>query len=154
MIEEGAHRSALHHLVFANLVGISPEEKVITEQQFETDVMALLRISFSGPNDPGLVQRLNKLKSTFQAVDDAALAVKLYDRLSTADSKDALANAFHERLATSTRHDLLAILTAVKGANPKPVPRSEEYKLVDEDAKTVRTIAHSDPEYQEAVCQS
>jgi hypothetical protein len=121
----------------------------MTEQQFETDVMALLRASFSGPNDPGLVQRLRKLKAIFQAVDDPALAVKLYERLSAANSNDSLATAFQYRLSTSTRRDLLAVLTAVKGSDPKPAPRSQEYKLVDEDAKTVRTIAHSDPEYQE-----
>src|SRR5262245_55519980 len=83
---------------------------MITEQQFETALMALLRTPFSGPNDPGLVQR--RLNATFQAVDDPALAVKSYERLTTANSNDALASDFHDPLLTSTRHDLLAALTA------------------------------------------
>lgn len=118
----------------------------MTEQQFETDVMALLRAPLSGPDG---VRRLNSLKTAFQAVDDPALALKLYERLSTPDASDALATAFNTRVSPSARNDLLAILTAVKGAAPKPEPRSQQYRLVDEDAKTVRTIAHSDPEYQE-----
>ena len=51
---------------------------LMTEQQFETEVMALLRTPFSGP-DGG--QRLNKLKAIFQAIDDPTLAVTLYERL-------------------------------------------------------------------------
>jgi hypothetical protein len=113
---------------------------MMAEQQFETEVMALLRTPFSGP-DGG--QRPNKLKPVFQAIDDPTLAVTLYERLSIADSNDALATAFQNRLSASARRDLLAVLTGVKGAAPKPEPRSQEYRLVDEDAKTVRTISHS-----------
>ena len=121
----------------------------MTEQDFENNVLPLLRASFSGPNDPGLAQRLQKLKAVFQSVDDPALAVKLYDRFSASNPNDVLAVAFRQRLSTSARQDLLAVLTAVRGPAPKPEPRSQEYKLIDEDARVVRTIAHSDPEYQE-----
>lgn len=124
----------------------------MTPQQFETEVMNLLRIPFARPDDPGLVQRLNKLKAVFQAVDDPAEAVALYERLSAENPQDAFAREFHNRLAASTRRDLLAILLASKASPQKQAPsppRSQEYRLVDEDAKTVRTIAHSDPEYQE-----
>jgi len=42
-----------------------------------------------------------------------------------ADSNDALATAFQNRLSASARRDLLAVLTGVKGAAPKPEPRSQ-----------------------------
>ena len=78
-----------------------------------------LAIPFTGPEDPGLLQRRARLRTLFASVPPSH-AKTLFDRLGLKPTKDELSKEFHYRLATATREELLGILAKI----PPPAPPS------------------------------
>jgi hypothetical protein len=81
-----------------------------------------LALRFSDPDDPRLLERRRRLRSLFASIPPGR-ARELHDRLGTRATSDQLSRAFHGRLATATRTELLKILwerTAAATPPPKP----------------------------------
>jgi hypothetical protein len=80
-----------------------------------------LALPFGYPRDPGLVPRIRRLRTLFQAIP-AADAEQLLKQLQT--RTDSLARLFHYRLSTPSRTRLLKILADKVGTAPPSVAPS------------------------------
>ncbi|MBT2234279.1 hypothetical protein [Nonomuraea sp. NEAU-A123] len=68
-----------------------------------------LALRFTNPNDPGLLQRRQRLRVLFTRVPQSHVR-QLHSRLGVQRTGDELSGLFHGRLASATRHELLRIL--------------------------------------------
>jgi hypothetical protein len=101
-----------------------------------------LALRFRHPDDPGLHQRRLRLRALFASVPRAWASV-LYRQLTHPDEGDELSKAFHSRLATATRRELLGILTGSATplvASPTPAPISL-YQPLPPEAQERFTLA-------------
>jgi hypothetical protein len=78
-----------------------------------------LALRFVDPEDPRLLERRRRLRLLFESVPQGR-ARELHDRLGTLATSDDLSRAFHGRLATATRAELLGILRERAAAPPAP----------------------------------
>jgi hypothetical protein len=78
-----------------------------------------LAVRFTDPGDPRLPERRRRLRALFASVPPGR-ARELHDRLGTQSTSDELSRAFHGRLATATRTELLKILRERAAAGPQP----------------------------------
>jgi hypothetical protein len=78
-----------------------------------------LALRFVDPDDPRLLERRRRLRRLFESVPRGR-ARELHDRLGTRATSDDLSRAFHGRLATATRVELLGILRERAAASPVP----------------------------------
>jgi hypothetical protein len=88
-------------------------------EQFLARVRRELALRFLDPYDPRLLERRRRLRLLFGSVPPGR-ARELYDRLGTRETSDELSRAFHGRLATATRSELLGILRERAAASPAP----------------------------------
>jgi len=80
-----------------------------------------LNIPFSDRNDPGLLQRRQRLRELFTSVP-APRTRELHDRLGARPTGDALSELFHYRLASAERREMLKILEDRFPAVTPPAP--------------------------------
>jgi hypothetical protein len=80
-----------------------------------------LAIPFSSPDDPELQKRRARLRTLFAKVPPSHAKV-LLDRLGTRPTDDELSTAFHGKLASPTRREMLEILAKIP---PPPPPKPE-----------------------------
>jgi hypothetical protein len=96
-----------------------------------------LAMRFSGPTDPGVVARRARLRTLLASLPPA-LARPLLSRLRRRDPHDALSMAFHDRLATPTRTELLGILAS----KTVPAPRATNAPTIAVSAPTTTAPYH------------
>jgi hypothetical protein len=78
-------------------------------QTILADVLVQLQRRFTRPDDPKLIERRRTLRNLLNAAPPSQ-ARKLHDRLRLRRRDDELSRLFHDRLATATRNEMLAIL--------------------------------------------
>jgi hypothetical protein len=88
-------------------------------EQILARVRRELALRFIDPHDPRLLERRRRLRLLFESVPPGR-ARELHERLGTRATSDELSRAFHGRLATATRVELLGILRERAAASPTP----------------------------------
>jgi hypothetical protein len=105
---------------------------------FERDLLSELRKKFTDPDDPGLHQRRLRLRRLFKSVPPTR-AQALYDRLKVRRRDDELSRAFHYRLATPTRKEMLRILRrTIRASRSRSKARAPKQRT-----KTSIDLAHA-----------